>query len=59
VVEGNEVAYNNTAGFNAYWEAGGVKFTHSRNIVARNNFVHHNDGTGLHSDGENTDVLFE
>jgi hypothetical protein len=59
VVEGNEISYNNTAGYNSYWEAGGTKFTFSRNLVLRDNFVHHNDGPGLWADIDNIDVLIE
>jgi hypothetical protein len=50
VVDSNEIAYNNAAGYNAYWEGGGSKFTHSSNLIIRNNFVHHNDGPGIHTD---------
>ena len=59
IVEGNEIAYNNAAGYNSYWEAGGTKFTFSRNLVLRGNFVHHNDGPGLWADIDNIDVLIE
>jgi hypothetical protein len=59
VIEGNTWAYNNAAGFNAYWEAGGAKFTRSRNLIIRNNFVHHNDGPGIQTDIDNIDVLVE
>jgi hypothetical protein len=59
LVEGNEIAYNNTAGFDPYWEAGGTKFTFSRNLMVRNNFVHHNNGPGLWTDIDNIDVTFE
>jgi parallel beta-helix repeat protein len=59
LVEGNEIAYNNTAGYDAYWEGGGTKFTYSRNLVLRGNFVHHNNGPGLWTDIDNIDVLIE
>lgn len=59
LVEGNEIAYNNTAGYNPYWEAGGTKFTFSRNLMVRKNFVHHNNGPGLWTDIDNIDVTFE
>lgn len=57
VVQGNEIAYNNTAGFSDKWEAGGAKFVKTRNLVVKNNDVHHNDGKGLWSDIDNIDVL--
>ena len=59
LVENNEIAYNNTAGYNSYWEAGGTKFTFSRYLTLRGNFVHHNDGPGLWTDIDNIDVLIE
>ena len=53
LIEGNEIAYNNTAGIDYNWEAGGTKFVHTVNLVVRNNYVHHNNGPGLWTDGSN------
>jgi hypothetical protein len=58
-VDGNEIAYNNTLGYNAYWGAGGAKWVETDNLVLRNNFVHHNDGPGLHTDMNNINLLVE
>src|SRR6185295_4962399 len=52
-------AYNNTAGYLWQWEAGGTKFALTRNLVVRNNFVHHNYGPGLGTDINNIDTLYE
>jgi parallel beta-helix repeat protein len=59
LVQGNEIAYNNYAGFKYGWEAGGSKFAHSNGLQARNNYVHHNKGPGLWTDGDNTNSLYE
>jgi parallel beta-helix repeat protein len=59
LVEANEIAYNNVAGYNPYWEAGGTKFTFSKTLAIRGNFVHHNDGPGLWTDINNIDVTIE
>ena len=59
VIEGNEIAYNNYAGYISPWEAGGTKFAVSNNYILRNNYVHHNDGPGLWDDINNYDVLIE
>jgi parallel beta-helix repeat protein len=58
-VEGNEIAYNNTAHYDYGWEAGGTKFVGSQNLVARGNFSHHNDGPGLWWDYNNDGALIE
>jgi hypothetical protein len=42
LVDQNEIAYNNTAGFNSGWEAGGTKFVMTHNLVVRGNWSHHN-----------------
>jgi hypothetical protein len=59
LVEGTEIANNNIAGFNSGWEGGGTKFFHTRDLVLRNNYVHHNDGRGLWTDINNIDSLIE
>jgi hypothetical protein len=58
-VEGNELAYNNYAGYDPTWEAGGSKFSWSRNLVVRNNRAHHNRGNGLWTDIDNLNALYE
>ena len=59
VVDGNEVAGNNYAGYDYGWEAGGSKFAFTHNLVVRNNSVHNNDGPGLWTDLENENTLYD
>jgi parallel beta-helix repeat protein len=59
LIQGNEIAYNNTAGFTTGWEAGAVKFTRTDGLVVRNNFSHHNRGPGLWTDIDNINTLYE
>jgi len=59
LVEGNEIAYNNTAGYWWSWEGGGTKFTHTRGLIVRGNFSHHNEGIGLWTDYDNDGVIYE
>jgi hypothetical protein len=59
LVEGNEISYNNTAGFLEDWEAGGTKFAVTSGLVVRNNWVHHNEGRGLWTDIDNINALIE
>jgi len=59
LVENNEIAYNNTAHFSSGWEAGGTKFVKTNRLVVRGNFVHHNRGPGLWTDGDNIVTLYE
>jgi len=60
-VEGNEIAYNNTAFFGAghYAETGGSKFVATNGLVVRNNYSHHNHGPGLWTDINNINCLYE
>jgi hypothetical protein len=58
-VDGNEIAYNNTLNYDAYWGGGGAKFVNTMNLVLQNNFVHHNNGPGLHSDINNIYLRIE
>ncbi len=59
LVEGNEIAYNNWAGYDWGWEAGGTKFVWTTRLVARANYVHDNQGPGLWLDINNYDWLVE
>ena len=59
VVESVEIAFNNYAGFSSGWEAGGTKFWRSDNLIIRNTCVHNNNGPGLWTDIDNTNVLIE
>jgi parallel beta-helix repeat protein len=62
LVEGNEIAYNNTRDViitERFWEAGGTKFVKTRNLVVRNNYVHHNIEDGLWFDIDNIYALVE
>jgi len=55
LVEGNEIARNNYAGFDPNWEAGGAKWTKTSHLTVRNNYVHDNKGIGLWTD---TDTIY-
>lgn len=59
LVEGNEIAFNNAAGYDYSWEAGGTKFLRGKRLVARNNFVHDNRGPGLWTDYDNWFTVYE
>lgn len=59
VVDNNEIAFNNYAGFNAGWEGGGAKFVSTRGLIVRYNYSHDNDGTGLWTDIDNVQSLYE
>jgi parallel beta-helix repeat protein len=61
--QGNEVSYNNPS-----WhyrpegtgrEFGGIKFSHTHGLVARGNYVHHNNGNGLWTDIDNINALYD
>jgi parallel beta-helix repeat protein len=56
VMTGNRIFGNNTAGFNAGWEAGGVKLGKSSGITFTRNEVDHNDGPGFWCDGMCTSI---
>jgi parallel beta-helix repeat protein len=59
IIEGNEIAHNNTDGYDPYWEAGGTKFLRTTDLVVRNNHVHDNHGPGLWTDSNNVRTLYE
>jgi parallel beta-helix repeat protein len=59
LVEGNEIAWNNTNHFDWAWEAGGGKWAGTTKLTVRGNFAHHNGGPGLWTDIDNLDTLYE
>ena len=59
VIESNEIAYNNFAGFHPFWGAGGSKWVYTSGLVVRGNFSHHNGGPGLWTDIGNIYTLYE
>jgi parallel beta-helix repeat protein len=59
LVQENEIAYNNTAGFTTGWEAGGSKFFLTNGLIVRGNFSHHNGGGGIHCDIDCINTLIE
>jgi hypothetical protein len=59
LVEGNEIAHNNYAGYDPGWEGGGTKFVSTTDLVLRGNYVHDNDGPGIWTDIDNAGSLIE
>jgi parallel beta-helix repeat protein len=59
LVQDNEIAYNNTAGFTMGWEAGATKFTRTDGLIVRGNYSHDNHGPGLWTDIDNINTLYE
>ena len=59
LIEGNEIAFNNTAGFDSRWEAGGAKWVNTESLVVRNNYSHDNLGPGLWTDSNNIRTTYE
>ena len=58
-IEHVEIAFNNYAGYDAQWEAGGTKFYETTGLVVRKSCIHHNYGPGLWTDIDNIDVTYE
>jgi hypothetical protein len=58
VFEHNEISYNNRMGFRTGWEAGGSKFSGTTRLSVIGNYVHHNVGSGLWTDGNNIHTLY-
>jgi len=59
LIDGNEIAFNNVAGYDPRWAAGGAKWVYTQRLTVRGNYSHDNHGPGLWTDINNVDVLFE
>jgi hypothetical protein len=59
LVQANDLSFNNWAGFDPIWEAGGAKFAQMVGLTVRGNSVHDNAGPGLWCDLDCINVLFE
>jgi len=57
-IEGVEIAFNNYAGYDPRWEAGGTKFWATKGLIVRDSCIHHNAGPGLWTDNDNVDVIY-
>jgi hypothetical protein len=58
-VANNEISWNNYAGYEVGWEAGGSKFWATTNLAVQSNYVHDNNGPGLWTDTDNVGTLYE
>src|SRR5580658_4301965 len=58
-VIGNELSWNNYAGYATNWEAGGSKFWNTTNLWVETNYVHDNKGPGLWTDYNNTGTVYQ
>jgi nitrous oxidase accessory protein NosD len=58
LLRGNEIHHNNTEGFDARWEAGGVKTSGVQRLLADRNDVHHNGGIGFWCDAGCRNVTY-
>ena len=58
-IEGVDVARNNAAGYDPYWEAGGIKISASAAVIIARNHVHHNAGPGIWGDIDMIGTLYE
>jgi parallel beta-helix repeat protein len=59
LIEDNDIDHNNTYGFDATWEAGGLKATRTEQMIVRNNRVRNNLGVGLWCDIDCKHVVIE
>jgi len=59
LAQDNEISFNNWAGYEPGWEAGGTKYVGTTNIILRSNYSHDNNGPGLWLDYQNSSFLIE
>jgi Right handed beta helix region len=58
-IQGVEIAFNNYAGYDGRWEAGGTKFWATKGLIVRDSCIHHNGGPGLWTDHDNINVIYQ
>jgi hypothetical protein len=58
LIQGNELSYNNYAGFSREWECGN-KLSNQIGTSVIENYIHHNECTGLWIDIDNIDMRIE
>lgn len=56
---GNEVSWNNYAGYALGWEAGGGKFSSTNGLLLQKNYVHDNYGPGFWCDTDNINTTYD
>lgn len=59
LVQGNEISFNNWAGFLQDWEAGGAKFAQTNFLTVRGNNIHDNNGPGLWNDEDSVNTTYD
>ncbi len=59
LIQGNEISFNNWAGYDPGWDSGGGKFAQTDGLVVRGNNVHDNYGPGLWNDVDSINTLYE
>ena len=59
IAANNEIAWNNYAGYDYQWEAGGSKFLFTSGLIVEGNYVHDNYGPGLWTDTDNFGTQYE
>lgn len=58
LLEDNYVGYNNTEHFKLGWDANGIKFAATHNLIWKNNVAEHNIGGGLWCDNDCDNNIF-
>jgi parallel beta-helix repeat protein len=59
-VEANEIANNSFwSGIDPGWEGGGFKFADTNGLIVQNNYSHDNNGSGMWTDWNNINTLYE
>ncbi len=59
LVQGNDISFNNWAGYDPIWEGGGCKFAQTNFLTVRGNSIHDNLGPGLWNDVDSINTLYE